>query len=63
QITGGLAALYLFAGTLVWFGAPLGRFFSRVCALLYLSRPRLGSFLWEVMDSDEFKAHFRRTKL
>jgi hypothetical protein len=62
QITGGLAALYLLAGTLVWLGAPFGRFFSRACTLLYLSRPRLGSYLWEVMDSEEFKAHFQREK-
>ena len=59
-ITGGLAALYGLAGTLVWFGAPGGRLLSRVCGLLYLARPSLGSRLWEIMDSDEFKAHFRR---
>lgn len=59
-ITGSLAVLYLLGGTLVWFGAPLGRVVSRVCALLYLSRPRLGSRLWETMDSAEFKAHFVR---
>jgi len=53
-----LAALYGLAGTLVWFGAPAGKFLSRVCGLLYLARPRLGSHLWEVMDSPEFKAHF-----
>lgn len=59
-ITGGLGALYLLAGTLVWFGAPFGRLLSRVCCLLYLSRPRLGSHLWETMDSAEFRAHFTR---
>jgi hypothetical protein len=57
-ITVGLALLYGLAGTLVWFGAPLGRFLSRVCGLLYLSRPRLGSHLWRVMDSEEYQAHF-----
>lgn len=57
-----LAALYLLGGTLVWLGAPLGRVTSRVCGLLYLSRPRLGSYLWEIMDSEEFKVHFRRPK-
>ena len=57
-ITGGLAALYGLAGTLVWFGAPGGRFLSRVCSLLYLARPSLGSLLWQIMDSAEFKAHF-----
>ena len=57
-ITGALAALYGLAGTLVWFGVPGGRFLSRVCTLLYLARPALGSHLWEIMDSDEFKAHF-----
>jgi hypothetical protein len=59
-ITGGLATLYLTAGTLVWLGAPLGRLLSRVCALLYLPRPRFGSYLWETMDTSEFKAHFMR---
>ena len=57
-ITGGLAALYGLAGTLVWFGAPGGRLLSRGCSLLYLARPSFGSPLWEIMDSAEFKAHF-----
>ena len=57
-ITFGLAALYGLAGTLVWIGAPLGRFLSRLCGLLYLARPSLGSPLWQIMDSAEFKAHF-----
>lgn len=61
-ITGGMAALYLLAGTLVWFGAPFGPLLSRVCGLLYLSRPRLGSALWETMSSPEFKAHFTRRR-
>lgn len=59
-ITGGLAALYFLAGTLVWFGAPLGRLLSRICGLLYLARPQLGSHLWDAMSSAEFQAHFRR---
>ena len=54
----GIGALYCVTGALVWFGAPTGRFFSRVCGLIYLARPRLGSYLWEIMDSAEFKAHF-----
>ena len=62
-ITGGLAALYLLAGTLVWFGTPFGRLLSRICGLLYLSRPRLGSHLWEMMDSAEFQAHFKRPSM
>src|SRR5882762_1746557 len=62
EITGGLAALYLITGALVWFGAPFGRILSRLCTLLYLSRPRLGSYLWETMDSPEFQAHFARKK-
>ena len=62
-ITGSLALLYGLAGTLVWFGAPGGRLLSRVCGLLYLARPSLGSHLWRVMDSDEFKAHFTRRQL
>ncbi len=57
-IAGGLAALYLSAGTLVWFGAPFGRLLSRVCALLYLPRPQFGSYLWETMDAPEYRAHF-----
>jgi len=57
-IAGGFAALYCFTGLLVWCGAPTGRFFSRICGLIYLSRPRLGSHLWEIMDSHEFQTHF-----
>lgn len=59
-ITGCLALLYLLAGTLVWFGAPLGRLLSRVCALLYLPRPQFGGRLWDVMNSAEYQAHFDR---
>jgi hypothetical protein len=59
-ITGGLAAAYLLAGTLVWFGAPFGPLLSRVCALLYLPRPRFGSAIWDMMNSPEFRAHFDR---
>lgn len=58
-ITGGLVLLYGLGGTLVWFGTPAGRFLSRVCGLLYLARPQLGSRLWQIMDSEEFQAHFR----
>jgi hypothetical protein len=59
-IAGGLAALYLLAGTLVWFGAPFGPLLSRICALLYLPRPHFGFHVWETMNSPEFRAHFRR---
>ena len=59
---GGLAAAYLLAGTLVWLGAPFGRLLSRVCALLYLPRPQVGSYIWETMDSPEFRAHFERRR-
>ena len=61
-ITFGLAALYGLAGTLVWIGAPLGRFLSRLCGLLYLARPSLGSPLWQIMDSAEYQAHFETDK-
>jgi hypothetical protein len=61
-IAGSLAGLYLLAGTLVWFGAPLGPLLSRVCSLLYLPRPQFGSHLWETMNSAEFKAHFARRR-
>ena len=62
-ITGGLAALYVLAGTLVWFGAPFGKLLSRVCGLLYLPRPQFGGVLWDIMNSVEFKEHFaRRTR-
>ena len=57
-ITGGLGAAYFLAGTLVWFGAPFGRLLSRLCGLLYLARPRLGSHLWETMNTPEFREHF-----
>lgn len=57
-LTLGLAALYALAGALVWFGAPLGRSLSRLCCLLYLARPALGSQLWQIMDSPEYQAYF-----
>ncbi len=53
-----LAMLYGLAGTLVWFGWWGGRLLSRVCGLLYLARPALGSHLWQIMDSPEFQSHF-----
>lgn len=59
-ISGGLALGYFLAGTLVWFGAPFGRLLSRVCGLIYLARPALGSRLWDMMSSPEYQAHFRR---
>ena len=59
-ITGTLAAVYFLAGTLVWLGAPFGPLLSRVCSLLYLPRPQFGSYIWETMNSPEFRAHFRR---
>jgi len=59
-ITGGLAALYLIAGTLVWLGAAPGRLLSRVCTLLYLPRPSFGGYLWETMNTAEYRAHFAR---
>lgn len=61
-ITGGLAALFLGAGTLVWFGLPGGPPLSRFCALCYLMRPRLCFTLWNAMKTPEFKAHFARPK-
>ena len=54
----GVGVLYCATSGLVWFGVPTGRFFSRVCGLLYLARPRLGSHLWEIMDSAEYRTHF-----
>jgi hypothetical protein len=60
-ITGGLAAWYFLAGALVWLGAPFGRLISRVCGLLYLARPQLGSRLWDMMNTPEFREHFTRT--
>lgn len=59
EVTLSLAGLYLLGGTLVWFGAPFGRFLSRVCALIYLARPAFGSPLWKLMDSEEFQSHFK----
>ena len=61
-VTGGLGVLYLSAGTLVWFGAPLGRLLSRLCGLLYLPRPQFGGRLWDVMNSAEYQTHFEREK-
>jgi hypothetical protein len=61
-ITAGLGQLYLFTGTLVWFGVRLGRYLNFVCCLIYLTRPRLGLRLWREMESAEFKAHFALRK-
>ena len=61
-ITGSLGGLYLLAGTLVWFGAPLGRLLSRICTLLYLPRPQFGGQLWDIMNSPEYQAHFTRPR-
>jgi len=57
-VAGGLAVFYALAGILVWFGVPPGRLLSRICSLLYLARPSLGSHLWEIMDDAEFQSHF-----
>ena len=62
-ITGSLGGLYLLAGTLVWFGAPLGRLLSRICGLLYLPRPQFGGQLWDIMNSPEYQAHFTRARV
>ncbi|MES2696849.1 MAG: hypothetical protein V4773_25500 [Verrucomicrobiota bacterium] len=59
-ITGSLAALYLLSGTLVWFGLPSGRLLSRICGLLYLTRPQFGSYLWDTMNLPDYRAHFTR---
>ena len=59
RIAIGIALLYLAAGTMVWFGTPLGRAFNHVCSLLYLVRPILGDRIWRIMRSEEFKEHFR----
>ena len=61
-ITLGGSTLYLLAGTLVWFGTPFGRVLSKICGLIYLVRPQLGSRLWKIMESPEYQAHFSRTK-
>ncbi|MBL9189540.1 MAG: hypothetical protein JNK23_18815 [Opitutaceae bacterium] len=59
-ITAGVALLYGLAGTLVWLGAPSGRWLSRVCSLLYLPRIQFGSRVWRTMDREDFRAHFSR---
>jgi hypothetical protein len=61
-ITLGIAALYLGTGTLVWIGAPLGRYLSYGCSLIYLARPQLGLRIWRLMGTSDFKAHFARPK-
>lgn len=63
RITFSLGALYVVGGTGVWFGLPGARLLSRVCGLLYLARPNFGSFLWNVMDSPEYQAHFQRRRI
>ena len=55
-----IGVTYCLTAVLVWFGTPGGRFLSRLCALVYLTRPQLGSHLWRIMDSAEYQAHFTR---
>lgn len=61
-ITIGMGVLYFVTGVLVWFGAPVGRVLNYVASLLYLARPPLGLRIWKIMRSDEFKAHFGKTR-
>ena len=56
----GLGFLYAATGFMVWIGAPLGRFLSYVCSLIYLTRPQLGLPIWRIMSSPEYKSHFKR---
>ena len=62
RVAVGLALLYLAGGTMVWFGTPLGRLVNHVCCLLYLVRPQLGDRIWRIKRTEEFKAHFRRSR-
>ena len=57
----GLGFLYAATGFMVWIGAPMGRFLSYVCSLIYLTRPQLGLPIWRIMSSPEFKDHFTRS--
>lgn len=56
---GGVAALYALVGTLVWFGAPLARPLNAICSFLYFVRPPLGARVWDIMRTEEYRAHFR----
>lgn len=56
----GLGGLYGLGGAGVWLGLPGGRLLSRVCGLLYLARPNFGSYVWQLMSTPEFQAHFSR---
>ncbi len=53
---------YCLTAVLVWFGTPVSRLLSRLCGLLYLARPQLGSRLWRIMDSPDYQAHFQRRR-
>jgi hypothetical protein len=57
-----LGGLYVLTGTLVWFGWMPGQVLSRICGLLYLARPSLGSYLWDIMSDATYRAHFTRGK-
>lgn len=57
----GLGAIYLLAGTAVWFGWPAGWALHALCTVLFLPRPSLGRRLWAIGRAEEFRAHFRRT--
>lgn len=57
-----LAALFLLAGTLVWFGRAPGAALSRACSLLYLIRPPLYFALLAASKTPEFRAHFQHPR-
>lgn len=57
---GAIAALYLGTAALVWFGGPGGPALSRLCALLYVMRPRFCGLVFDLMRTEEFRAHFGR---
>ncbi len=57
---GAMAALYLGTAALVWFGGPGGPALSRMCALLYVMRPRFCGLVFDLMRTEEFRAHFGR---
>ncbi len=59
---GAMAALYLGTAALVWGGGRGGPALSRLCALLYVIRPRFCGLVFDLMRTEEFRAHFARPR-
>ena len=55
----GLVLLYTVAGAFTWWAWPPARVLNHLCCALYFVRPPLGTRVWSIMKSEEYRAHFR----